>query len=1005
MSTRSVLRWSALAGLLLLHSPVEARGNRLGLPRIHTTDIARRIDANQINMCATNVGSFAFNLSTGDAGLEYPKGSGITSIFAAGLWMGARVGGETRVVVAEYSQEFGPGAMSGGTFTDPSLPAYRVYKVARWSGDPQDSAHVDRVAPGPFEDPLVHDSWSEYMAGAVPFGAPWRLHRLPDLNTPAPDDSVDVPGPEVLGDQMLWTVYNDANPSNHYNNAGNSPPLGIEVQQFVWAFNQSGGLGRTVFMKFKIINKGGNSLEDAYVSLWSDPDLGGAAGFTDDLVGCDTTLDLGYVYNATNNDGGYGSSPPACGFVLLRGPATGSDTLRMTAFTKYINGTDPTANLDSYNHMQGLFADGSPIVDPTTGFETRFMHSGEPVSGMGWLDSNPADRRMMVSSGPFHMAPGDTQQVEYAIAIGQGSNRLASISDLKTLAAELKDLVPPPPPPTALNCPRDPDYWSVQCDPSEAELSSSAVDSIAAYVNQGSLLFDWLAPRNEFCAAITPAEPVDLRAQAKREFAALLANYGAGVLDIVPPGGSTIELQPQTPISCPGMAAVNIEGLVAIATPSISVRSADYLDLNPDHRRALEGLDWGGAGFGGGAATLWEFFGSSLDPLAHPDSFVTVEIRFSPTETQYAYRYLRLEQVDGSQPVIGRGYPYGGFRTVPFQAWDVRNNVQLDVAFVERTITDADGTILPPAQQPATFDSTWMPSSDPLDREYLIVISRPYGDAAKAELAIDGLPISGVMPGLYVLWSYLRTPDDVIDDGDAFEFVWSPYSGPGVDTRLLELEGEPLSDPSVEAAYAEIIACVGNVNRGIGLENPCDKVTPVLVSLVDAFAEPTGVTLAWQVSGTGLPVVLERRESHGDWAPVAILSADGTGMIRYLDRDVLPGNRYGYRLQFDSDGVVVTQGETWLDVPVRDALALAGFVPNPASRNPSVEFLLPSRDRARLELFDVQGRRMLTREVGQLGPGRHVISLEGAVQLAPGTYLITLTQRGQTTRRKGVVVR
>src|SRR6185436_130084 len=139
--------------------------------------------------------------------------------------------------------------------------------------------------------------------------------------------SVDVPGPDVLGDMMMWAVYNDANPANHTNDAGGSAPLGVEIQQTTFAFNRQGALGGTVFMSYKLINKGGQTLDSMYISQWADPDLGGAAGYTDDLVGCDTLPDgtgkprsLGFVYNSTNNDGGYGSAPPALGYDFFRGP-------------------------------------------------------------------------------------------------------------------------------------------------------------------------------------------------------------------------------------------------------------------------------------------------------------------------------------------------------------------------------------------------------------------------------------------------------------------------------------------------------------------------------------------------------------------------------------------------------------------------------------------------------------------------------------------------------------
>ena len=72
---------------------------------------------------------------------------------------------------------------------------------------------------------------------------------------------------------MLWHVYNDADPTWHTNPAGHSQPLGVEIQQTAYAFNRSGALDNTAFLKFRIINNGTNLLRDMYAALWSDPDL------------------------------------------------------------------------------------------------------------------------------------------------------------------------------------------------------------------------------------------------------------------------------------------------------------------------------------------------------------------------------------------------------------------------------------------------------------------------------------------------------------------------------------------------------------------------------------------------------------------------------------------------------------------------------------------------------------------------------------------------------------
>ncbi|HSQ60109.1 MAG TPA: hypothetical protein VLT84_06715, partial [Acidobacteriota bacterium] len=130
----------------------------------------------------------------------------------------------------------------------------------------------------------------------------------------------------------------------------------------------------------------------------------------------------------------------------------------MTSFNKYINGTDPGTAAEVYNYMSGLQAGGGPIYqfdDPLQPI-TTYQVSGDPVTNTGWLDSNPADRRLFLSSGPFSMAPGDSQEVVTAIIIGQGADRLASISDMKAkdavaqLVFDLNFDIPAPPPSPSL---------------------------------------------------------------------------------------------------------------------------------------------------------------------------------------------------------------------------------------------------------------------------------------------------------------------------------------------------------------------------------------------------------------------------------------------------------------------------------------------------------------------------------------------------------------------------
>jgi len=92
-------------------------------------------------------------------------------------------------------------------------------------------------------------------------------------------------------------------------------------------------------------------------------------------------------------------------------------------------------------------------------------------------------------------------------------------------------------------------------------------------------------------------------------------------------------------------------------------------------------------------------------------------------------------------------------------------------------------------------------------------------------------------------------------------------------------------------------------------------------------------------------------------------------------------------------------------VPLQNALSLEGFSPNPAGRTPQLAFSLLSHQPATLTMFDVAGRRMFSREVGTLGPGRHVILLENGGSLASGIYLLHLQQGGHSVTRRAIAIR
>jgi predicted lipoprotein with Yx(FWY)xxD motif len=197
-------------------------------------------------------------------------------------------------------------------------------------------------------------------------------------------------------------------------------------------------------------------------------------------------------------------------------------------------------------------------------------------------------------------------------------------------------------------------------------------------------------------------------------------------------------------------------------------------------------------------------------------------------------------------------------------------------------------------------------------------------------------------------------------------------------------------------SYYDIYAQNVNADGALG-----DVPTPVLLSLVNTDVGADFVTLTWLATGSGGDVAtVYRSPAGGQWTRIGQITADGTGHLRYADPIDATATRVGYRLGIVDAGIEGFHGETWVDLPVRDA-ALA-FALDPVRPNPTqggaltVRFTLPNAAPARIELVDVSGRRVVEREVGSLGAGQHTLDLGEGQRLAPGLYLVRLSQGGNT---------
>ena len=343
---------------------------------------------------------------------------------------------------------------------DPAHPRARLYRILRgWENLTPDMADVIRDAAI-----LNHIDLSQVtteMAQEVidQYEQDW-LEWPVDLGAPPIDVNNNGSWDEAEGfanaDQIIWFVINDLDTILTRALYG-SPPIGLEVQITIWAYNQPDAtLGQTVFKRFRMINKSGFQIDSMFVAQWADPDLG---AYSDDLVGCDIGRSLGFAYNGNITDKGfdlYNLPPPAIGYDFFQGPIlytgdpadsaifdfhyrSGYRNLPMTSFgyyTSYSGINDPelgsyNGTLEWYNMLKGFqpttdLQNPSPYIvgaGPDRGQPTKFPLSGDPFLQTGDIDAfgdnfAPGDRRLNLCSGPFNMAPGDTQEVVVALIGG-----------------------------------------------------------------------------------------------------------------------------------------------------------------------------------------------------------------------------------------------------------------------------------------------------------------------------------------------------------------------------------------------------------------------------------------------------------------------------------------------------------------------------------------------------------------------------------------------------------
>jgi len=433
-----------------------------------------RFNINNINLPIDNKGVLA-DVNIGPDGPGGRFGNG-TFLFSSGFMVSGYNAGTLWAcaeATASLIENFLPGNVDSNQFN----PIYKIY------------VNDNSLTPD-------YPAWQDYI-NAVNSGADFydgdgdSIYNPVDLNSNGQWDP-NEDKPDIIGDKMAWCVYNDGVPGNQRTRFAGVDPVGLEIHQSLFGYASTNLLGNVIFIRYELSNtdKVNSKLDSVYFSTWADPDLG--TTYQDDLAGCDTLRNAGFVYNAPGSDPAYGLAVPSFFMRFLEGPVSyipgetfidnnsngiyddgidipldtaysrkgkdlgvekfpGAKNLDISSFVHYIQSDplrgDPNDEFEARNYMKGRRKLGeifNPCAsDPWGGvfggvdcnlINPNYWYSGDPITNIGWINNTGTDQRVMVNTGPFNLEVGKPVSIIVAYIVGQGTDRLSSVTKAREIA-------------------------------------------------------------------------------------------------------------------------------------------------------------------------------------------------------------------------------------------------------------------------------------------------------------------------------------------------------------------------------------------------------------------------------------------------------------------------------------------------------------------------------------------------------------------------------------------
>ena len=363
---------------------------------IHVLDGSYVLTAGNLHVNITNHGLIGSQYSTtlpyaNAPSAQWPAGTGDEYLFGAGLWIGARIDGETVVTTGQPERELRPD-------DDLRSTIYEAWDRTVTRPYPDDRPRGNRPP-----DPLPDDD---------------RDGRIDEDPLNGHDDDHDGLVDEdfgQFGNQMMVCTMHDDLPLVQEIYPAHTP-LGVTVVQraAAWSAEEYRDI---VALDFEITNTSARNLQDVYLGFYVDCDIQNRRdGSTqpDDLTGFfdGAVRDAQSVYHRLQvgwmKDSSRDPLPGVLGVVFLDHD------------TDFRNRTAPhlarVSTYQSFATNASVFQDGEPLSD-----ETRYALMASRGNDRDAHEDRPADYKFLVSSGPFdEIEPGQTLHYRVALVIGAG---------------------------------------------------------------------------------------------------------------------------------------------------------------------------------------------------------------------------------------------------------------------------------------------------------------------------------------------------------------------------------------------------------------------------------------------------------------------------------------------------------------------------------------------------------------------------------------------------------